>query len=459
MIIIIYSTLIFLLKNKMFLLVKGTRIHPLGMVSGFHTNQNSDFVVGNNSNFKMILIENARYRSLFSVKAATQEQYRAGWNAYSNFCSNVLGCCPQFKFTFEEWDDNIHLRGISFQVTVMTAFIEFLIITEAKSFQLICSYLSAVRWNLIQCGVNVEFLQDPLIKSNRAALMKLHTHVKSYKLEDSRFPATPLFVKELALHLLSWGTLEGAALSLGAMLAFVCLLRRSEYLYKCPSEASGSYDEEVEGEDYHTIRAQDVLFEFLELNDNGVRTSVFVHPSNAYLHSSDDLVALDFVIPSSKTDQAGVGMPFHVSRMKVSKTVVFDVVFVAYHWSVLSRPSGKSPFLSWDNGSKWPSYRKFNAAIKIVAGNMGFPTKHATTHVLRIGGATTMSAAGISDHIIMIYGRWKSLAFLLYARKSRATSNLVTASILNPSNLTSSDVTRSYRHGSQFLEKLNSVAG
>ena len=90
---------------------------------------------------------------------------------------------------------------------------------------------------------------------------------------------------------------------------------------------------------------------------------------------------------------------------------------------------------------------------------MGFPTKHATTHVLRIGGATTMSAAGISDHIIMIYGRWKSLAFLLYARKSRATSNLATASILNPSNLTTSDVIRSYRHGSQFLEKLNSVAG
>ena len=38
---------------------------------------------------------------------------------------------------------------------------------------------------------------------DRAALMKLHTHVKSYKLEDSRFPATPLFVKELALHLFS----------------------------------------------------------------------------------------------------------------------------------------------------------------------------------------------------------------------------------------------------------------
>ena len=68
-----------------------------------------------------------------------------------------------------------------------------------------------------------------------------------------------------------------------------------------------------------------------------------------------------------------------------------------------------------------------------------------------------MNAAGISDRIIMIYGRWKFLALLLYARKSRATSNLVTASILNPSNLTLSDVIRSYRHGSQFSEKLNSV--
>ena len=32
----------------------------------------------------------------------------------------------------------------------------------------------------------------------------------------------------------------------------------------------------------------------------------------------------------------------------------------------------------------------------------------------------------------MIYGRWKSLEFLLCARKSMATSNMVTATILNP---------------------------
>ena len=111
----------------------------------------------------------------------------------------MLGCCPRFGFTFDEWDGNIQQMGISFQVIVMTAFVEFLIITEVKSFKLICSYLSAVRWNFIQCGVNVDFLQDPLIKSGRAALMKLHTHAKSYKLEVSRFPATPQFVKELAL--------------------------------------------------------------------------------------------------------------------------------------------------------------------------------------------------------------------------------------------------------------------
>ena len=72
----------------MFLVVKGTRIHPLGVVSGFHTNQN--FVVGNNSKFKTILIENAQYRSLFSVKAVTQDQYREGWIAYSDLCWVVV---------------------------------------------------------------------------------------------------------------------------------------------------------------------------------------------------------------------------------------------------------------------------------------------------------------------------------------------------------------------------------
>ena len=75
--------------------------------------------------------------------------------------------------------------------------------------------------------------------------------------------------------------------------------------------------------------------------------------------------------------------------MKVSWVVVFDLVDLTYDWSFCSRPEGQHPFLSWNKGKKWPLPKK-------VAGDMGFPTNRATTHCLRIGGATAMSLAGIS---------------------------------------------------------------
>jgi hypothetical protein len=116
-------------------------------------------------------------------------------------------------------------------------------------------------------------------------------------------------------------------------------------------------------------------------------------------------------------------------------------------------------FLSWNEGLKWPSYLKFNAAIKKVAGKMGLPTNKATSHCLRIGGATVMSAiSGLPDHLIMIYGRWKSLAFLLYARKSRVTSSMAVAAITNPLNLPSDDIVKSYRQRVTFSDKIEQTS-
>ena len=54
---------------------------------------------------------------------------------------------------------------------------------------------------------------------------------------------------------------------------------------------------------------------------------------------------------------------------------------------------------------------------------MGLDARKATTHVLRIGGATAMSAAGLPDHLIMVWGRWKSLACLLYRLSSRVKAS------------------------------------
>ena len=122
--------------------------------------------------------------------------------------------------------------------------------------------------------------------------------------------------------------------------------------------------------------------------------------------------------------------------------MAFDVVETIYNWSGPARPVGLNLFLSWDNGTKWPSYRKFNATIKKVAARMGLDASKATTHVLRIDGAKAMSAVGLPDHLIMLWGRWKSLAFLLYTRKSKASSLYAMEAIMDPARFTNDDVMR-----------------
>ena len=431
-----------------------SRKHPSISVSGFHSDSNTLYDINNKSDFKQMLFSNARFRSLFCVKRKTQDQYSAGWHSYIDFCEGVLECSPLFYNRFQEWEgDDMQNNGIRYEVVVFTAFAEYLIINNNKNGHLICSYFTAVRWNLVQSGINIDFLKDPLIKSGRAALEKLNRLNKS--LEEKRFPATAEFVATLSDDLMSLGTYEGFSMAVGAMLGFTCMLRVHEYLHEAPKSIEVDLDEP---DDYHTIRARDVLFEFRSKDILGHECSTFVPPAEVHLHSIDNLVAMDFIVPSSKTDQEGNGIPFHVPRMKVSSSVAFDLVKTAYQWSYCARPSGLSPFLSWNDGLKWPSYRKFNVAIKKIAGKMGLPTNKATSHCLRIGGATAMSAAGLPDHLIMIYGRWKSLAFLLYARKSRATSSMAVAAITNPLNLSSNDIVRSYRQQVSFSDKIEQTS-
>jgi hypothetical protein len=186
-------------------------------------------------------------------------------------------------------------NNIRYEVVVFTAFAEYLILNNNKNGHLICSYFTAVRWNLVQSGINIDFLKDPLIKSGRAVLEKLNRLNKSLK--EKRFPATAEFVATLSNDLMSLGTYEGFSMSVGAMLGFTCMLRVHEYLHDAPRNMEVDLDEP---DDYHTIRTRDVLFEFHSKDILGHECSTFVPPVEVHLHSIDNLVAMDFIVPSSK---------------------------------------------------------------------------------------------------------------------------------------------------------------
>ena len=56
------------------------------------------------------------------------------------------------------------------------------------------------------------------------------------------------------------------------------------------------------------------------------------------------------------------------------------------------------------------------------------------THAMRVGGATTLAAAGMSGRAIKLAGRWRSDAYLVYIRethqnKSREDFDAITAAL------------------------------
>ena len=147
-------------------------------------------------------------------------------------------------------------------------------------------------------------------------------------------------------------------MTVGAQLGFTCMFPVHEYLHEAPRHIEADLEWP---DDYHTIRARDDLFEFRSKDLSGHET--FVPPVGVHFHSINNLVAMNFIVPSSKMDQEGNGIPFHVPRIKVSSSVAFDMVKQVYQWMNCARTTGLIPFLSWNEGLKWPSYRKFNAAI------------------------------------------------------------------------------------------------
>ena len=113
-------------------------------------------------------------------------------------------------------------------------------------------------------------------------------------------------------------------------MAFCFLLRCSEYLI---TSANQEREEEDDGDPVHTLRADDVWLEFEETLDPARgRQIVLVRPMDAHRHKLQDLIAVNFQIPSSETDQAGLGIPFYSPRLRVGKKVAFDVVETIYNW-------------------------------------------------------------------------------------------------------------------------------
>eukprot|EP01035_Chromulina_nebulosa_P023196 gene23196-30068_t len=100
------------------------------------------------------------------------------------------------------------------------------------------------------------------------------------------------------------------------------------------------------------------------------------------------------------------------------KNQVYCITTKLWEFAKASNPArGRSfffiPAVNW---TLKPRY--FNLCLKNLATAMGLDPGRISSHSLRIGGAAALAAAGMPDYVIMNMGRWRSLAFLTYIRKS-----------------------------------------
>ncbi|KAE9354979.1 hypothetical protein PR003_g3067 [Phytophthora rubi] len=83
-------------------------------------------------------------------------------------------------------------------------------------------------------------------------------------------------------------------------------------------------------------------------------------------------------------------------------------------WLATGRKLG--PYLTSVSSTRTIKKTQVANLIKMSAADMGLPRSDYSTHSLRIGGACALLAAGKSDLVIRLLGRWASWCFTVYTR-------------------------------------------
>ena len=259
----------------------------------------------------------------------------------------------------------------------------------------ICGYLSGVAFHLKMAGCDASFLTSPPVQMARAGLRRLAA--KDNTPSKSRLPFTLDMILSYGAFANAPGTkLNHLGLYVAMMLAFSCLLRRSEYIPTAETQ--------------HHLKAQDIVF---TLKDDTKLGSHEILP-----HLASLVKEVHIRIPSSKCDQEGLGFTYVFSASAASTR---KLCLLLFRWSVLTRKPAEAPFFSaFDaHGCKiWCiDATTLTDTMRTIASKAGFSLSQVacfSTHSLRFGGASTLLAAGVDKYQIQLAGRWKSDAFMIY---------------------------------------------
>ena len=153
--------------------------------------------------------------------------------------------------------------------------------------------------------------------------------------------------------------------------------------------------------------------EFTSISVSAFDPAKHLTVGDVFVKSDKQLSSMAVRLKMSKTDQFGKGVWLHFQRTGVALCPVEAMVDY-----IQLRGSKEGPlFLTSHNQPLTRSY--FLVNLRNALAQAGIDDSQYAGHSFRIGAATTVLRAGVSDAKIKMLGRWESSAYQLYLRTPR----------------------------------------
>ena len=397
--------------------------HPLGISAGFAVI--TGILVGTADKWAHAM-GNAQQFIWHKVAASSRLTYQTGWRLWQAWASEFG---TSADMTVLPPGNAWQLAGltISFREACVLAFLSTLANDHKLKPSTINGYLSGVRFMLLQHGDDTRFIEtSAFIKSEKTGINIVY-RANHTEAGEKTLPLTLDMIVHAETLIFNAPTLFDRCVIMAMKLAYTALMRCSEYIY--------------DGKTNHYALAENVTCVFAASPASA--DEMHVSSSDAYQYPEELLRGVILDVRSAKNDGTGIGNQFWWPRTvgPLAANQPHDIAVDIYRWAVFARPKRGSPFLS-DSRGQTLTYSQFNKCIKRVFKAVGLNDKLGSTHSCRIGGASALATQGVPDSIIMLTGRWKSLAFLDYLRLGAPAVRKTLAHLQDVSILTLKDARR-----------------
>jgi hypothetical protein len=359
--------------------------------------------------FRIEMLLGARRLMQKCIQASSDVKYTADWHKWCVFTA-----------LFERHDPNSEdsrfmlKKSTTTQLETFGAFMHYAADKLKLRASTIVGVMSGVR-HFFRCNyLPLDIFTHPSVRSIKHSLALEERASSDYTAPQKKLPLTLDMVVEIRNRSLLTHNLAEEMVGVAVVMAFMCLLRVSEYVpkyqTKSPTNGSPAFELDEDGFRCHAILAKDVLFE-VESEVEGA-PSTFIVSFRMRADMWHRVLLIKITLRSAKNDVMRAGNTFWYTNL-VGQTVNLNIVKVCFDWAIAAQHKPKDFFMSFNlraSGSSVSNiiltYAAVSKTIKHCASLNQLDPRRFGTHSARIGGATAVRAAGGSDSMVKRLGRW-----------------------------------------------------